>query len=260
MSSNRIACSDKSFLVIRLYSTEKLDVQIGQLVEVYGYFRAAKKGMYVSIQVHSLKVVESDAIQMELEEFYNIPDEYLGKKVVFEGIIIEKVEDGLFIASQIKNKKEYRIYVEGDFNIGDKYCFIGHIELFGENKNNYIFTRKNLHLDPFTADVLRKISESEYIILDSSIEYEPHYGGVLFKDGMVTSCTYENNVLSFYVSTQPHNDSTATFVFVVSVELEVENIDTQFFIGKKVSGKLYKETLESINTHFVLDLSLIIFS
>ena len=254
---NQILCSDNSTKVLYIYSsTQTIDIEPGTLVDIYGYFRGARKTFQnVNFQVDRIEAVKSDAIEVDLETFYGMPEEYLGKKVVFEGIITEKVEEGLFIATQIKNKKEHKIYVEGNFNIGDKYSYVGHIELFGNN--NYKVTRKNIHMDGFTADTLRKISTDECIILDSSIEYETYYGSSLYSDGVITNCEYENNVLTFYLSTHPYDFPEKTVVFVLSVEVKLDNINTTTFVGKKVTGKLYKETYESINTHFILDLSLI---
>lgn len=258
-SRTMILTSDNEKNIVYLYlGSLNPEVEVGQLVEVYGYFRAVKSINGVNIQVENLIPVQSDAKKTDLEQFYKVPEEFVGQKIMFEGIITEKVDEGLFVATQIIGRKEYNIYVEGNFEIGDRYSFIGHVELF--DNDHYLVTRRYIDNDRFTADVLRKLETNQCIILDSSIEYKPHYGTSLFSDGLITNCTYEDNVLTFYLETHPYDDPSKTVVFVLSVQVELENIDTQMFVGKKVTGKLYKETYNEINTHFVLDLSLILIS
>ena len=178
-----------------------------------------------------------------------------GKKVKFEGIITEKIEDGLFVATQVSNKKEYSILVEGDYNIGDKYCFIGNIEY---NKHGYKLIKKQIPDDEISADIIKHLTSEEYIILDSNIPYEEYYGASLYSDGVVTNCVLKDGELTFYLEATPYVSPEKIVVLIVSVEIGDLAVDTSIFIGKTISGKFYRNDIDSAVTHLSLDLNLII--
>ena len=245
--------------IVRLYPSlsAQLVCSKGDVVEVWGYCRAVYESRKsINFQTVKIEIIKSDAMEIDLQQFHGAPEEYMdGKKVKFEGIVTEKVEDGLFVVTQVVKKKEYTVLVEGDYKIGDKYCFIGSIQHTGKG---YKLINKQIPDDEISADIITHLVSEQYIILDSNATYEEHYANSLYTDGVITNCVLEEGKLTFYLETSPYIAPESTVVLIVTVDIEDLVIDPTIFIGKTISGRFYKDDIDDVVSFLSLDLSMII--